>query len=42
MVLHSLHPSRVVLNSLLTKVIGEHGMESFTHKQSSMHTLVLT
>ena len=42
MVLHSPHPWRVLLNSLLTKAIGEHGMESSTHKQSSMNIMVLT
>ena len=42
MMLHSPHPWRVVLNSLLTKAIGEHGMESSTREQRSMNTMVLT
>ena len=42
MVLHSRHPFQVVLNSLLTKSVGEHGMESSTREQSSASTLVGT
>ena len=42
MMLHSSHPFQVVLNSLLTKAIGEHGMDNSTREQSSMNTMVLT
>ena len=42
MVLHSPHPFQVVLNSLLTKAIGEHGMDSSIHEQSSMNMMVVT
>ena len=40
--LHSRHPFQVVLNSLLTKAIGEHGMESSTREQSFVTTMVPT
>ena len=39
MLLHSPRPFKVLLNSLLTKSIGEHGMESSTREQNSTNTL---
>ena len=40
MLLHSFHPSRVVLDSLQTTAVGEQGMDSFTQERSFSSTMV--